>query len=267
MPNSWILPVLALFLASVASGAVGPLVVARRATYMAGAVSHSMLAGIGLSIALEAKCGISFLSPFAGSILVAVAAALILSHVSRKAGSRADAALSGVWSGGFAIGMLLMAWSTGDIVELEEYLLGSVMEVEGARLLQFAALVPAVVFAVWLGYNKLLACAFDRELAGLRGVNVRVWEVVFNVLTALTVAMLAYTVGILLAIAFLAIPAVAAGRLTGRLPVQMALAGAFSLASGLAGLAAEAALGLPGSAVAVLAALTFDLATHVASRT
>lgn len=266
MSISWALPVIAIFMASVASGAVGPLVVARRATYMAGAVSHSMLAGIGLSIAFEAKFNFHLISPFAGSILVAIAAALVFSHLSRKEGSRSDAVLSGVWSGGFAIGMLLMVWATGDVVELEEYLLGSVREVEAARLVQFATLVPAVAFAVWLGYNKLLACAFDRELAAIRGVNVRVWEIVFNVLTALTVAMLAYTVGILLAIAFLAIPAVAAGRITGRLPMQMVLAGVFTLVSGLAGLAAESAFGIPGSAIAVLAALTFDLLSHVATR-
>ena len=264
--SEWICPIAALLFASVASGVVGSLVVARRSTYMAGAVSHSMLAGIGLSIALEAKLHISWLTPFGGSILVAIVAALILSRISEKAGSRSDAALSGVWAGGFAIGMLLMVWSTGDAVELEEYLLGSVRDVSPGRLVEFALLVMAVALSVWIGYNKLLACAFDRDLAAMRGVNVRLWEIVFHVLTALTIAMLAYTVGILLAIAFLALPAVAAGRLTWRLSTQMLIAGVFSLVAGGVGLAAESLFRVPGSAVAVVAALMIDFASFLIAR-
>ena len=212
-----LLPFAALLLAAIAAGSVGSLVVVRRRTYVAGAISHSMLAGIGLSAVLENKCGIAAVSPFGGSVLAALAVAFVLAGITRKNGARTDAALSGVWAGGFAIGMILLKWATGEMVDLEEYLLGSVAEVSAARVAQMAVFTAGIFGVGVCGFNKLLAVAFDGELAQLRGVDMRLWECIFYVVTALTVAMLAYTVGIRLAIAFLAIPAVAAARVARRL--------------------------------------------------
>ncbi|HQQ90878.1 MAG TPA: metal ABC transporter permease, partial [Kiritimatiellia bacterium] len=59
--------VAAALLAAVAAGVTGSLVVVRRSTYLAGAVSHSVLAGLGLARLLERRFGIGWLPPMAGA--------------------------------------------------------------------------------------------------------------------------------------------------------------------------------------------------------
>ncbi len=231
-------PLCAAALSAAAAGLLGPFVLARRATYVAGAVSHSMMAGIGLAAYCGAKLGMEWFTPFAGSIAAAVAAALALAAFSRKNDARTDAVLSGIWAGGFAAGLVLMLASTGEEADVEEYLVGSILGVESGRLVSLAALDAAIAAIVCLGFGRLTALSFDKRLAGLRGVNVPLWETAFAVATALAVALLAHTGGILTAIALLSLPAAAASRFSRSIRGQMALAAAFAFAAECAAVAA-----------------------------
>ena len=58
---------LAILLASIASGIVGGYVVARRQSYLIGAVSHSLLGGIGLARYLQIAHGLSWFSTILGA--------------------------------------------------------------------------------------------------------------------------------------------------------------------------------------------------------
>lgn len=250
--------VLALLLAAVAAGAVGSLVVVRRASYVAGAVSHCVLAGLGLSLLLSRRWDLHFLPPMAGALLVAVAVALVLARLSGRRGARADAALSAIWTGGIALGVLFVSLTPGYQTDLMSYLFGSVLYVSPAELVTMAVLDLVILAAVVLCYNRFLAVAFDAELAALRGVNVRAYEYAFYLLTALTVVLLVSVVGVVLAVALLALPASAAGRFTRRLSSQMVLAALFAALAGCAGLAVSWFADVPASAAIVLAALVID---------
>ncbi|MDD2348628.1 MAG: metal ABC transporter permease, partial [Kiritimatiellae bacterium] len=82
--------VVAALLAAVAAGVTGSLVVVRRSTYLAGAVSHSVLAGLGAARLLERRFGIGWLPPMAGATLAAVAAVLLLVWLTRRGRHRSD---------------------------------------------------------------------------------------------------------------------------------------------------------------------------------
>ena len=88
--------VAAAVLASVAAGLAGSLVVVRRSTYLAGAVSHSILAGLGLARLLQRRFGFEGLTPMGGAVLVAVGVALLLARLTSRGKHRSDTVLSAV---------------------------------------------------------------------------------------------------------------------------------------------------------------------------
>ena len=185
----------AALLTSVAAGVTGSLVVVRRSTYLAGAVSHSVLAGLGLARLLQRRFGVGWLSPMGGALLVAVAVALLLARLSARGRHRSDTVLSAVWTGGTALGVSFVAATPGYQDDLMSYLFGSILLVTAEDLWWMAGLDVLVLGVVALCYNRFLAVAFDEQLARLRGVNTGLYETVYYVLTALTVVLLVREIG------------------------------------------------------------------------
>ena len=95
-------------LASVACGVVGTYVVARRISYIAGGISHSVLAGMGAARYLETVHHWNWLHPLHGAVAAALAAALVIGVVSMRAREREDTVIGAVWAVGMAIGVLFI---------------------------------------------------------------------------------------------------------------------------------------------------------------
>ena len=257
---------LAITLAAVAAGAIGSLVAVRRSTYFAGAISHSVLAGLGLSLLLSRRWGLEVLSPTMGALLAAVAAALLLTAFGDSKRLRRDTLLSAVWTGAMALGVVFVAATPGYRDDLESYLFGSLLLVTQSDLVGMAILDAVVLLLVIFCFNRFHAIAFNAELARLRGVNVHRYEAIFHVATALTVVLLVRVAGIVLAVALLTLPAAAAGLLTRRLNRMMALAAVLTFALSLVGLFAAYEADLPPGGVIVLVALAFYALVAVVSR-
>jgi len=258
--------VLASVLASVAAGLVGSLVVVRRSTYLAGAVSHSILAGLGLARLLQRRFGFDGLPPMGGAVLVAIGVALLLARLTSRGKHRSDTVLSAVWTGGMALGVSFVAATPGYQDDLMSYLFGSILLITGGDLAWMAGMDVLILGVMALCYNRFLAIAFNEELARLRGVNTALYETVYHVLTALTVVLLVRVAGIVLAIALLTLPAAAAGLLTRRLDRMMALAVALGIGVSLLGLAVSYAPGWPPGATIVEGAVLVYLAAACFAR-
>ena len=162
--------VAAALLAAVAAGVTGSLVVVRRSTYLAGAVSHSVLAGLGFARLLERRFGIGWLPPMAGAVLAAVAAAVLLAWLTLRGRHRSDTVLSAVWTGGMALGVSFVAATPGYQDDLMSYLFGSILLLSGADLLWMLAADLVLLGVMIVCYNRFLAIAFNAELARMRGV-------------------------------------------------------------------------------------------------
>jgi zinc transport system permease protein len=250
--------VAAALLAAVAAGVTGSLVVVRRSTYLAGAVSHSVLAGLGLARLLERRFGIVWLPPMAGAVLAAVAAALLLAWLTLRGRHRSDTVLSAVWTGGMALGVSFVAATPGYQDDLMSYLFGSILLISGADLLWMLAADLVLLGVMIVCYNRFLAIAFNVEMARVRGVSTARYEVIYYVLTALTVVLLVRVAGIVLAVALLTLPAAAAGLLTRRLDRMMAAAAAIGAGVSLLGLALSYGPGWPpGATIVELAILVY----------
>lgn len=241
-------------LASLACGVVGPYVAARRISYLAGAMAHSVLGGLGAARYMQVVHGWDWLTPLMGAYASGLLAALVMGLTSLKAKEREDTAIGAIWAIGMAAGVLFMAATPGYGADLMGYLFGNILMVTPRDLWLMAGLDLAAL-AVGLGfYNQLLAVCFDEEFARLRGLNVEAYYLLLLGLTAVTVVLLSTVVGIIMVIALLTLPAAVAGRLADRLWAIMAWAVLLCLLFTSGGLALSYGPDLPAGAMIILLA-------------
>jgi zinc transport system permease protein len=228
-------------------------VVVRRITYIAGAIAHCVLAGLGAARYLQVVHGWP-IHPGQGAIVAAVASALIIGMVSLRAREREDTVIGAVWAIGMAIGILFIAVTPGYHEDLMSYLFGNILLIGRGDLWMMAAL-DAVVVALGLGlYPQLEAVSFDEEFARLRGIRVELYVLVLLVLVALTVVLLVSVVGVVLVIALLTLPAAIAGQFTTTLRGMMAVASLLAVGFTSVGLALSYAPDLPAGATTIVLA-------------
>lgn len=240
-------------LAGIACGVVGSYVVVRRITYIAGAIAHCVLAGLGVARYLQVARGWS-VTPMQGAVAAAVAAALIIGLVSLYVREREDTIIGAVWAIGMAVGILFIALTPGYHEDLMSYLFGNILLVGRGDLWAMAVL-DVVVVVLGLGlYPQLEAVCFDEEFARLRGLKVELYVLILMVLIALTVVLLVSVVGIVLVIALLTLPAAIAGQFTATLRGMMALGTLLAISFTTAGLALSYTPDLPAGATTILVA-------------
>jgi zinc transport system permease protein len=207
-------------LVSVACGIVGSYVIARRISYIAGAIAHSVLGGMGAARYFQTVYGWEACQPLVGAVVAALLAALVVGVVSLRAKEREDTVIGAVWAIGMATGILFISRTPGYNQDLMSYLFGNILMVSARDLWLIAALDVFVVAVSLVCYKQLFAVCFDEEFARLRGIRVEFYYLLLLCLTALTVVLLVTVVGIVLVIALLTLP-VAVGGLFSKTLAQM----------------------------------------------
>ena len=241
-------------LASVSLGIVGSYVVTRRITYIAAAIAHCVLGGIGAASYANAVLGWHWCDPILGAMAAAVLSAVVIGLVSLCAKQREDTVISAVWAVGMAIGLVFLAKTPRYNVDAMRYLFGSISLVS-LRDVWLVAVMDVVIVVLGLGfYPKLLALCFDAEFAELRGMKVKLYYMLLLCLTAVAVVLLVRVVGIVLVIALLTLPAAVAGHFVRQLWQMMAVAVLCCMAFVTAGIAASYPLDLPSGPVIILIA-------------
>jgi zinc transport system permease protein len=244
-------------LASVSLGIIGTYVVTRRITYIAGAISHCVLGGIGAALYFRVEAGWTWLHPMYGAVASALAAAVIIGLVSLCAKQREDTVIGALWAVGMAVGLLFFAKTLG-YADPMSYLFGNILMISSQDLWLVAGLDVLVVGVGMTFYHKFLAACFDEEFTELRGVRVKLFYMLLLCLTALTVVLLVRVVGIVLVIALVTLPAAVAGHFSRQLWQMMALAGLCCMAFIASGLALAYPYDLPpGPTIIVLAAAVY----------
>lgn len=244
-------------LASVGCGVMGPFVVVKRITFLAGGIAHAVLGGMGVAAYFGG-------SPLLGALIAALAAALLIGAVRLKASEREDTLIGALWSVGMAVGILFIARTPGYNVDLMSALFGNILMVTEDHLRLMIGLDLLLVAIVAAFYKQLLAVAFDEEFARLRGLPVSFLYLLLLCLVALTVVLLIRVVGLILVIALLTLPAAIATQYAATLGRMMGLAVAIGAALTTSGLALSYAPDLPaGPTIIVLAGAVYLVSTLV----
>ncbi len=247
-------------LSSVAFGIIGTYVVVRRISYIAGAIAHSVLGGIGIGLYLQSKPGMIWFTPMLGAVIAALLSAMLIGCVSMYGKQREDTVIGAIWAIGMATGLLFLSKTPG-YADPMSYLFGNILLISKNDLFIVAGLDVVIICLGGLFYNKFLAVCFDDEFARLRGINVSFYYLLLLGLTALTVVLMVRVVGIVMVIALLTLPAAIAGLFSRYLWQMMVISSLLSMVFTAAGLGFSYYYDLPaGSNIILLAGGAYALA-------
>jgi ABC-type Mn2+/Zn2+ transport system permease subunit len=210
---------------------LGVYVVLRRMAFIGDALSHTVLPGLVVAYLR----GWNLLT---GAVIAGILTALGISWLSRRSEVREDTAIGVMFTGMFALGILLIS-TVRSFRDLSHMLFGNILGVTRGDLI-FIAIVAALVVIVLIVFHKELELtSFDPTHAEVIGLRADTLRTVLLVLLALAVVAGIQAVGVVLTSALLVTPAATAALLTNRLPRMMVLATVIAVGSGIIGLYAS----------------------------
>ncbi|MFP4172277.1 MAG: metal ABC transporter permease [Candidatus Hydrogenedentota bacterium] len=267
MHTLWILIIGSLV--GVSCALVGCFLVLRRLAMLGDAISHAVLPGIVIAFMLTASR--NTLPMLAGAGAFGVLTAWLTDVLMRRGQLQSDAAIGVTFTWLFAVGVILVSAFTGHVdLDVDCVLHGEILFVPfdtwtvggvdiGPRAFWILAGVTlANLVFIGLGYKELKLCAFDAALAAAMGFNVVLWHYLLMGLVALTTVAAFESVGAILVVAMLIVPANAAYLLTDRLSVMLLLASLFGVLSAVGGYGLATLIdGSIAAAMAVFSGLIF----------
>jgi manganese/iron transport system permease protein len=201
-------------LAATACGVVGTFVVLRGMAFMGDAIAHSALTG--MAVAFLAGVNITL-----GALIWAVPASLGISFASRRTGVRLDAVIGVLFAGGFAVGVILINVSANYAGDLMGILFGNVLGASWLDVLAVGCLAGGVIIVVALLYKELVFMTYDPAVAEASGIPVRFLEYLLPLLVGLTTVASLKTVGNVMVMSLLVVPAVTGSLLARRLATMI----------------------------------------------
>jgi len=250
--------IFASLLASIASGTMGSFVVVKRIVFIAGSISHSILAGTSFCLWLQRTQGIEWVGPIEGAFAAAIGSALLLGWIHLRYRQREDAVIAAIWSTGMAIGVILLFITPGNTTEMLNFLFGNILWITPRDLILLGSLDLLILAILAIFYRKFLALCFDEEQALLRGVPIQTLYMLLLSVIAITIVLLIQIIGTILVIALLTLPATLSSLFTRSLPSMMIVATIFCAFFSVCGIGVSYALNWPaGATIALLAALCY----------
>ncbi|MEO7853693.1 MAG: metal ABC transporter permease [Rubrivivax sp.] len=238
-------------------GPVGTLLVLRRMSLVGDAMAHALLPGAALAFIVA---GLSLTAMSIGAFLAAMLVAALAGGVTRWTSQREDASFAAFYLIALAAGVMLIS-VRGNSVDLMHVLFGSILAVDDAALLLVAAVSSATLGVLALVYRPLLVECFDPGI--LRSVGGRGGSVhqLFLVLLVANLVAGFQTLGTLMAVGLLMLPAIAARFWANDVARLSAIATGFAVLSGFGGLLLSYHAALPSGPAIVLVAGAIYLAS------
>jgi len=235
-------------------GVLGFFIILRRLAFIGVGISHSAIGGVAIGLLLG-------IDPLITAAIFAVAVALGIAGVRKRAQLSEDAVIGVFFSGSMALGIVLFSMNHGYQQDLFGYLFGNVLALSNTELYLLATAGTLVVATIAVAFRELLFIAFDEEVARAYGRPVDVLNSVLMVLIAVTVIIGVRLVGVLLIEALLVVPAATAALWAGNFRSQILLSALLGAACGVVGLASAYWLDIAAGGSIVLAAVILFFAS------
>ena len=226
---------------SLSAAPLGVFLTLRRMSLLGDALSHAILPGVAIGFMLY---GLSLTAMAAGGVLAGMLVAALAGLVSRATVLKEDASLAAIYLVALALGVTLIS-GHGTQLDLLHILFGSALGVDTPGLLLVASVASVSVMALAAAYRGLVLESFDpvflsaagKASAGRLG-NWRHWGWQQGFLMLVVVNLVAgfQTLGTLMAVGLMMLPAVSARLWHDTLPAQLVNASLQAMLAGYAGL-------------------------------
>ncbi|MBL8874255.1 MAG: metal ABC transporter permease [Phycisphaerae bacterium] len=238
-------------LLGIASAVVGSFAVLRKQSLVGDAVAHAALPGVCAAYFVVGER--NFVAFLAGALVFGVLAAAFVTFVKAWTRVKEDAAIGLAIGGFFGLGIVLSRiiqnQPAGNRAGLDSFIFGKAASMVAADARLILAVAAIVLGATLLFYKEFKLLCFDRDFAAGQGWPTVALDLFLMALVCICTVVGLPAVGVVLMVALLIIPAVAARFWTNRLGVMLVLAAIFGGASGLLGTILSATVPTPAGAL------------------
>ncbi len=213
---------------SLCASLLGVSLVLKRCSMIGDGLSHVGYGTLCIAVAMG-------WAPMKVTVPVVIAAAYILLRLSESSRLGGDTAIALFSTSALALG--IFASSKADLTtDVSHYMFGSILAMTRSDVIFSVILSVCVLLVYLLFYDKIFAVTFDENFARATGLNVRFYNLMIAVLTAVTVVLGMMMMGALLISSLMIFPAVTAMRLCKRFRAVVLTAVAVSVSCFLLGL-------------------------------
>ena len=235
---------------SISAAPLGVFLTLRRMSLLGDALSHAILPGVAIGFMLF---GLSLTAMALGGVLAGMLVAALAGAISRSTALKEDASLAAVYLVALALGVTLIS-QHGTQLDLLHILFGSALGVDAQGLYLVAAVSSASVLALAALYRGLVLESFDpvflsaaTQRPSLRGSSTSrarnrtwnrtwMWQQSFLMLVVINLVAGFQTLGTLMAVGLMMLPAVSSRLWHDSLPAQLANASLQAMLASLGGL-------------------------------
>jgi zinc/manganese transport system permease protein len=245
---------------AVGCGPVGVLLMLRRMSLMADAMSHAILPGAAVAFLWA---GLSLPAMGVGGFFAGLLVALLAGGVARFTPLREDASFAAFYLISLAGGVLLVS-TRGSTVDLLHVLFGTILAVDDVSLELMAAVASASLVGLALLYRPLVVDCFDPGFLRSVGGGGSLAHGGFLVLVVLNLVAGFQALGTLMAVGLMMLPAAAARFWARELWALMVVAAGLAFLSGAVGLLVSYHHNLPsGPAIILVAGVCYTVSVLV----
>ncbi len=211
---------------------LGVFLTLRRMSLLGDALSHAILPGVALGFMFF---GLSLTAMALGGVLAGLLVVGLAGLVSRLTPLREDASLAALYLTALALGVTLIAHH-GTRLDVLHILFGSALGVDAAGLYLVAGVSSLSLLALAGGYRGLVLESFDPQFLRALQRGSWCWQQGFLMLVVLNLVAGFQTLGTLMAVGLMMVPAVSARLWHDTLPAQLLNASAQAMVAGVGGL-------------------------------
>lgn len=226
---------------------LGSFLILRKMAMIGDAISHAVLPGIVLAFLISgSRDNIPMLL---GAAATGVLTTLLIEVLHKKARLQEDASIGITFTWLFALGVILISAYTAQVdldqdcvlygeiayVSLDLWYLEDGTSLGPRALYSSGSLLIVIVLFILIGYKALKITTFNKDYAKSLGISTLFWHFAFMSLVSVTTVINFETVGAILIVAFLVVPAASAYLITHQLLPMLAWSVVFAVLSALLG--------------------------------
>jgi zinc transport system permease protein len=231
---------------------IGVIVVLKRLSMIGDSLSHTSLAGVAAGLVLG-------INPVLGAVFLTIIAAFGIERIRRAFPRYSEIAIAVIMSTGIGLAGILSGFVRNS-ASFNSFLFGSIVAISDFELYMIISLCALVLITVIVLYKELFYITFDEESARLAGIPVNSINIVFTLLTAITISVSSRIVGTLVISSMLVLPVASAMQLSKNYKQTGFLAIIFALFFTLSGLFISFYLNLkPGGTIIIVGVVTLVL--------
>ena len=217
---------------SLSAAPLGVFLTLRRMSLLGDALSHAVLPGVAIGFMLS---GLSLTAMALGGVLAGMLVAGIAGLVTRFTTLKEDASLAALYLVALALGVMLIS-GHGTQLDLLHILFGSALGVDGQGLLMVAGVASVSLLLLAAMYRGLVLESFDPVFLGAAGRRGWLWQQGFLMLVVINLVAGFQTLGTLMAVGLMMLPAVSSRLWHDTLPAQLLNASVQAMLASTAGL-------------------------------